>query len=95
MSMWIILRPAPAQGKSCYYDLEHLESSRPAPSRARSRQDRPVRRRILCLTSYCRRDERLRLTDEEGAEVFRTMKRTEGAVRQKAKTIGIGLGHRR
>jgi hypothetical protein len=29
------------------------------------------------------------------AEVAKAMKRTEGAVRQKAKTIGIGLGHRR
>ena len=28
-------------------------------------------------------------------EVAKTMKRTEAAVRQKAKTIGIGLGHRR
>jgi hypothetical protein len=27
--------------------------------------------------------------------VAKTLKRTEGAVRQKAKTIGIGLGHRR
>jgi hypothetical protein len=27
--------------------------------------------------------------------VAKAMKRTEGAVRQKAKTIGIGLGHRR
>ena len=29
------------------------------------------------------------------AEVAKAMKRTEGAVRQKAKTISIGLGHRR
>jgi hypothetical protein len=29
------------------------------------------------------------------AEVAKAMKRTQGAVRQKAKTIGIGLGHRR
>ena len=29
------------------------------------------------------------------AEVAKAMKRTEGAVRQKAKTIAIGLGHRR
>jgi hypothetical protein len=29
------------------------------------------------------------------AEVAKAMKRTEGAVRQKAKTIGVGLGHRR
>ena len=29
------------------------------------------------------------------AEVAKTLKRTEGAVRQKAKTIGVGLGHRR
>ena len=29
------------------------------------------------------------------AEVAEAMKRTQGAVRQKAKTIGIGLGHRR
>jgi hypothetical protein len=29
------------------------------------------------------------------AKVANAMKRTEGAVRQKAKTIGIGLGHRR
>ncbi len=29
------------------------------------------------------------------AEVAKAMNRTEGAVRQKAKTIGIGLGHRR
>ena len=29
------------------------------------------------------------------AEVAKAMKQTEGAVRQKAKTIGIGLGHRR
>ena len=29
------------------------------------------------------------------AKVTKAMKRTEGAVRQKAKTIGIGLGHRR
>jgi len=29
------------------------------------------------------------------AEVAKSMKRTEAAVRQKAKTIGIGLGHRR
>ena len=29
------------------------------------------------------------------AEVARAMKRTEGALRQKARTIGIGLGHRR
>jgi hypothetical protein len=28
-------------------------------------------------------------------KVAKTLKRTEGAVRQKAKTIGIGLGHRR
>ena len=28
------------------------------------------------------------------AEVAKAMKRTEAAVRQKAKTIGIGLGHR-
>lgn len=27
--------------------------------------------------------------------VAKAMKRTEGAVRQKAKAIGIGLGHRR
>jgi hypothetical protein len=29
------------------------------------------------------------------AEVAKALKRTEGAVRQKAKTIGLGLGHRR
>ena len=29
------------------------------------------------------------------AKVAKAMKRTEGAVRQKAKTIGIDLGHRR
>jgi hypothetical protein len=29
------------------------------------------------------------------AQVAKAMKRTEGAVRQKARTIGIGLGHRR
>ena len=29
------------------------------------------------------------------ADVAKAMKRTEAAVRQKAKTIGIGLGHRR
>jgi hypothetical protein len=29
------------------------------------------------------------------AEVAKAMKRTEAAVRQKGKTIGIGLGHRR
>jgi hypothetical protein len=28
-------------------------------------------------------------------EVAKAMKRTEGAVRQKARAIGIGLGHRR
>ena len=28
-------------------------------------------------------------------EVAKALKRTEGAVRQKAKTIGLGLGHRR
>jgi hypothetical protein len=28
-------------------------------------------------------------------KVAKSMKRTEGAVRQKAKSIGIGLGHRR
>ena len=28
-------------------------------------------------------------------EVAKAMKRTEAAVRQKAKTIGFGLGHRR
>jgi hypothetical protein len=28
-------------------------------------------------------------------EVAKVLKRTEGAVRQKAKTIGVGLGHRR
>jgi hypothetical protein len=29
------------------------------------------------------------------AEVAKAMKRTEAAVRQKANTIGVGLGHRR
>jgi hypothetical protein len=29
------------------------------------------------------------------ADVARALKRTEAAVRQKAKTIGVGLGHRR
>lgn len=29
------------------------------------------------------------------AQVAKALKRTEAAVRQKAKTIGIGLGHRR
>jgi hypothetical protein len=29
------------------------------------------------------------------AKVAKALKRTEGAVRQKAMTIGIGLGHRR
>jgi hypothetical protein len=28
-------------------------------------------------------------------DVAKALKRTEGAVRQKAKTIGMGLGHRR
>ena len=28
-------------------------------------------------------------------DVAKAMKRTEAAVRQKAKTIGVGLGHRR
>ena len=28
-------------------------------------------------------------------EVAKALKRTEGAVRQKAKPIGVGLGHRR
>jgi len=28
-------------------------------------------------------------------EVAKAMKRTEAAARQKAKTIGVGLGHRR
>jgi hypothetical protein len=28
-------------------------------------------------------------------EVAKALKRTAGAVRQKAKTIGVGLGHRR
>jgi hypothetical protein len=28
-------------------------------------------------------------------DIAKAMKRTEAAVRQKAKTIGIGLGHRR
>jgi hypothetical protein len=28
-------------------------------------------------------------------DIVKAMKRTEGAVRQKAKTIGLGLGHRR
>jgi hypothetical protein len=28
-------------------------------------------------------------------EVTKALKRTKGAVRQKAKTIGVGLGHRR
>jgi hypothetical protein len=28
-------------------------------------------------------------------EVAKALKRTESAVRQKAKTIGVGLGHRR
>jgi hypothetical protein len=28
-------------------------------------------------------------------KVAKSLKRTEGAVRQKAKSIGIGLGHRR
>jgi hypothetical protein len=29
------------------------------------------------------------------AKVAKAMKRTEGAVRQRANTVGIGLGHRR
>jgi hypothetical protein len=29
------------------------------------------------------------------AQVAKALKRTEAAVRQKAKTIGVGLGHRR
>jgi len=29
------------------------------------------------------------------AKVAKAMKRTEGAVKEKAKTVGIGLGHRR
>ena len=34
-------------------------------------------------------------TRTPAVEVAKAMKRTEAAVRQKAKTIGIGLGHRR
>jgi hypothetical protein len=34
-------------------------------------------------------------TRTHAVEVAKAMKRTEAAVRQKAKTIGIGLGHRR
>jgi hypothetical protein len=29
------------------------------------------------------------------SKIAKAMKRTEGAVRQKAKTVGIGIGHRR
>jgi hypothetical protein len=29
------------------------------------------------------------------SKIAKAMKRTEGAVRQKAKSIGIGIGHRR
>jgi hypothetical protein len=34
-------------------------------------------------------------TRTPAVQVAKAMKRTEAAVRQKAKTIGIGLGHRR
>ena len=34
-------------------------------------------------------------TRTPAVEAAKAMKRTEAAVRQKAKTIGIGLGHRR
>jgi hypothetical protein len=35
------------------------------------------------------------VSNKHSVEVAKSMKRTEAAVRQKAKTIGIGLGHRR
>jgi hypothetical protein len=34
-------------------------------------------------------------SEDAGGRSREAMKRTEAAVRQKAKTIGIGLGHRR
>ena len=37
----------------------------------------------------------LKVHSKARTKVAKAMKRTEGAVRQKAKTIGIGLGHRR
>ena len=86
-------------------DLEQLESPRPASYVPGARQDQLVRRRILALASYCDGTigydspcVRLKAHSKAKtpvAEVARTMKRTEGAVRLKAETIGIGLGHRR
>jgi hypothetical protein len=57
------------------------------------------KKKILARNSWTKEDLRELKAHSKArtpvAEVAKAMKRTEGAVRQKATSIGIGLGHRR
>ena len=58
-----------------------------------------VKKKILSRIPWTKEDVRALKAHSKSrtpvAEVAKALKRTEGAVRQKAKTIGVGLGHRR
>jgi hypothetical protein len=57
------------------------------------------KKRILARSPWTKEDVRELKAHSKArtpvAKVAKAMKRTEGAVRQKANTIGIGIGHRR
>ena len=58
-----------------------------------------VKKKILSRVPWTKEDVRALKAHSKSrtpvAEVAKALKRTERAVRQKAKTIGVGLGHRR
>jgi hypothetical protein len=61
---------------------------------------KPCRKRRLPFAVRATKDDVRQLKAHSKAktpavDVAKALKRTEAAVRQKAKTIGIGLGHRR
>jgi hypothetical protein len=53
------------------------------------------KKKTLARNPWTKEVRELKAHSKARTPVAKAMKRTEGAVRQKAKTIGIGLGHRR
>ena len=106
LAMWMILqiRPTSIEGMVHEYkadSLNRIGSTRAATiaTSIRPREQAMPKKKTPARNPWTKEDLRQlkahSKTRTPVVEVAKAMKRTKSAVRQKAKTIGVGLGHRR
>jgi hypothetical protein len=85
---WSLMPRAQIAGEFSLSDLQFMKGARKMPKMMAAHRSPWTKADLRELKAHSK-------ARTPVSKVARAMKRTEGAVRQKAKMIGIGLGHRR